>query len=216
MKLLICAVNSKYIHSSLAPWYLKAAAGASDAEIGILEANINQPEEAVIESIAAFGPDRVAFCCYIWNITMIKNLVRRLPQSLPRAGVLLGGPEVSFNAPEVMAELPTVEHIICGEGEEPFVQLLQWLERGGTETSGHDEAEDHGLDQIAGLCYRDPEIPGKVRCNPPAEPASQPQSVLRRIFPEAAGQDRLSGDLPGLPLCLRVLFVRTARQCPVL
>jgi len=200
MKLLICAINSKYIHSSLAPWYLKAAVGASGAEIGILEANINQPEEAVIESIAAFGPDRVAFCCYIWNITMVKNMVRRLSRSMPGCGVLLGGPEVSFNAPEVMAELPTVDYLICGEGEEPFRQLLQWLEQERPAAVEHAGAETQGLERIPGLCYRDPEIPGKVRCNPAAEPAGQPPSPYCEEYFQ-----RLQG---------RIAYLETSRGCP--
>jgi radical SAM superfamily enzyme YgiQ (UPF0313 family) len=202
MKLLLCAVNSKYIHASLAPWYLKAAAagGKTETAIEILEANINQTEESVIEKIASFEPDRVAFCCYIWNISMVKNLVRRLSQRLPGTGVLLGGPEVSFNAPEVMAALHTVEHIICGEGEEPFLRLLQWLERSSAESPGHAGTETKGLDQIPGLCYRDPESPGKVRCNPPAEPAGQPPSPYSEEYFQ-----RLQG---------RIAYLETSRGCP--
>lgn len=203
MKLLICAVNSKYIHSSLAPWYLKAAAiqGKARAAIEILEANINQSEASVIDRIAESDPDRVAFCCYIWNIRMVKNLVRRLAQRLPQIKIMLGGPEVSYNAREIMNELPWVEYIICGEGEVPFTQLLQYLEQEASAAQREQGAPERRLpDLIAGLCYRDPADPETIRCNPAAEPWGQPPSPYTEEYFQ-----RLQG---------RIAYFETSRGCP--
>ena len=51
MTIILCAIHSQYIHSALAPWYLKAAAEAwcrSAPEVRVLEGTINQPEEELL------------------------------------------------------------------------------------------------------------------------------------------------------------------------
>ena len=79
LKTVICALNSKYVHSSLAPWYLAAAvdrhcAGKVQAEV--VEGTINEQVEAVAERIRAQKPDVVGVSCYIWNIAATLELVR--------------------------------------------------------------------------------------------------------------------------------------------
>ena len=68
---LICAVNSKYVHSSLAPWYLLAGVKQYclhevKAEVG--EFTINMDLTTVAMTIIDLKPDVIGFSCYIWNI----------------------------------------------------------------------------------------------------------------------------------------------------
>ena len=42
MKTVIVAVNSKYVHSSLAPWYLKASCDAGCGDVKVMEFTINE------------------------------------------------------------------------------------------------------------------------------------------------------------------------------
>ena len=70
MKILLAAVNAKYIHSNLAVYSLKAYAEDPAVEIG--EYTINQQMEDVLADLYEHRPDVIGFSCYIWNIPQKK------------------------------------------------------------------------------------------------------------------------------------------------
>lgn len=131
MKTVLVSLCSKYIHSSLAVWYLAAAAKEAGHEVSVFESTVNAPIEDAAAAIAAQSPDVVAISCYIWNITTVKALCRMVRHRLPGCVIILGGPEVSYNTGEVFGAIAEADYIICGEGETPFPLLLSALERGG-------------------------------------------------------------------------------------
>lgn len=123
MKVLLCAVNSKYIHSSLAVWYLASAVKEYiNVDCEIMEATINEPRENILERIISKKADMVAFSTYIWNKNEILWLAKNV-KDITEAKVLLGGPEVSYNVENVLRDNQFVDYVISGEGEEPFAQL---------------------------------------------------------------------------------------------
>ena len=123
MKTVIAALNSKYVHMSLAPWYLKAACEGI-GEIKVLEFTINQDKSEIIKRLFEEKPDIVAFSCYIYNIIQIEAIVKDLKLILPKLIIILGGPEVSFDAAEFLAANDAVDFIVCGEGELRLKSLL--------------------------------------------------------------------------------------------
>lgn len=128
MKILLTAVNAKYIHSNLAVYSLKTYAkahGAQNCEIGIAEYTINQPVDQILMDLYKKKPDVLCFSCYLWNIEYIEQLVRELNKVLPQTDIWLGGPEVSWNAEEVLKRLPQVRGVMRGEGEETFLDVVQ-------------------------------------------------------------------------------------------
>ncbi len=127
MKTVIVALNSKYIHSSLAPWYLKACCGDEFGEIRVLEFTINDSLDSVFSAIYREKADVVAFSCYIWNITQVLRLAEDLKQVSPKTVIILGGPEVSFDAGELMNLNNYIDYIIAGEGEIPFKKIMEYL-----------------------------------------------------------------------------------------
>ena len=81
MKILLTAVNSKYIHSNLAVYSLKAYHDAhSDRKdtVELAEYTINQLQEEIIKDIYKKQPDVLAFSCYIWNIELIHRMICEL------------------------------------------------------------------------------------------------------------------------------------------
>ena len=74
MKVLLTAINSKFIHSNLAVRYLKAFTEDMDYTCKIREFSINDRDEKVLEEIIKEKPDVVAFSTYIWNVEMVKRL----------------------------------------------------------------------------------------------------------------------------------------------
>lgn len=126
LKVLICSVNSKYIHSSLAPWCLKAGIenySFYNHKVLINEGTINESPEAVAARIINNTPDIVGFCCYIWNIDFVIQTAKLLREKLPTCVIVFGGPEVSYNPLEVLTKYDFVDYLISGEGEYPFAIL---------------------------------------------------------------------------------------------
>ena len=141
MKVLICALNTKYIHSSLAPWYLKAGIEkySRDSVCEVYESTINEKQETVIENIISKQADMIGFSAYIWNITELLSISERIKEKYPNVKILFGGPEVSYNAKEILENNPSIDFIISGEGEEPIAKLC----------------DGELLSKIEGLCYRE-------------------------------------------------------------
>ena len=67
MKILLCAINAKYIHSNLAVYSLRAYAERYRDQIEIAEFTINHYADDIMEEIYKKKPDLLAFSCYIWN-----------------------------------------------------------------------------------------------------------------------------------------------------
>ncbi|MBR3004403.1 MAG: B12-binding domain-containing radical SAM protein [Lachnospiraceae bacterium] len=131
MKILLVAVNAKYIHSNLALRQLKKYAEAhleSLPEIEIIEYTINNYQEDILSGIYERHPDVLMFSCYIWNWGIVKSLIADIGKVLPEVPVFLGGPEVSYDAENVLAELPQVAGVMIGEGEQTFCELVKHLE----------------------------------------------------------------------------------------
>ena len=137
MKTLLAAINSQYIHSNLAVWYLKACCNADCGEVEVAEYNINDSLESILSDIYLKEPDNVAFSCYIWNIEFVRKLTADLRKILPGLKIILGGPEVSYDQAEILQENQGVDYILAGEAELPFAYLLKRLN--GLKLSGEEE-----------------------------------------------------------------------------
>ena len=90
-------------------------------------------------------PDVLCFSCYIWNISYVETLIREIHKILPSLPIWLGGPEVSYDAEEVLRRLPEVTGVVKGEGEETFLELASYYVEG--------KGEEY-LCGIKGISYR--------------------------------------------------------------
>lgn len=153
MKVLLTAVNAKYIHSNLAIYSMKAYAeqkGCPGAEIQLAEYTINQQQDGILRGIYEKKPDLLCFSCYIWNISFVRELIRDVKKILPRTRIWVGGPEVSYDAENFLKEMPQVAGVICGEGEETFWEVVRAYARWEKQ-----EQEPKALGDIPGVMYRD-------------------------------------------------------------
>ena len=95
MQFLLTAVNAKYIHSNPAIYSLRAYAGEElQPFVSLGEYTINQRMEEILADLYQRHPDVIGFSCYVWNISLIKELLGELPKVLPDTELWLGGPEV--------------------------------------------------------------------------------------------------------------------------
>ena len=124
MKLLLAAINAKYIHSNPAVHSLKACAGEWESAVEIAEYTINQPVGQIRADIYRRHPDMIGFSCYIWNIGIVEALVRDLAAVLPQTDIWMGGPEVSYDVSERLRSLP-IRGVMAGAGENSFRRLAK-------------------------------------------------------------------------------------------
>jgi radical SAM superfamily enzyme YgiQ (UPF0313 family) len=125
MKVLLIALNSKYVHSNLAIRYLRAYANEFDVEI--FEGTINENPFNLALETARKKPDVVAFSCYIWNIENTLKICGILKEINKDITIILGGPEVSYDPKNILQLNDYIDYIIFGEGEETFKELLEYL-----------------------------------------------------------------------------------------
>ncbi len=132
MKIVCVCLNSKYIHSSLSPWCLKAGIEEfcnKKHEVHVIESTINSNMSKLYDEICSLKPELIAFSCYIWSIEKILDLCLRAKNGI-RCTIALGGPEVEYRAEEMLRKHRFIDYIISGEGEWSFASLIDFLENG--------------------------------------------------------------------------------------
>ena len=150
MKILLAAINAKYIHSNLGIYSLKTYGEkmlkewglAEQVEISLAEYTINHQMEQILQDIYKRKPDVIGFSCYIWNISYVKMILADIKKVLPNVKIWAGGPEVSYHAEAFLKEEPAVDLVMMGEGEITFAHFLKAL------------LEGEALKQVPGLMVR--------------------------------------------------------------
>jgi len=143
MHVSLIALNSSYTHTAAALYQLAAVSDAI-ADISIKEFTINDEVDYILSEIYASCPDVVGFSCYIWNIGLTLRLCASLKKILPGIVIILGGPEVSYDAVELLSDYSYIDYIVSGEGEQAFARLLKHL-----------QSESSAPENIEGLYWRD-------------------------------------------------------------
>ena len=199
MNILLTAINAKYIHSNPAVYSLRAYAcryGGSryEEEIRIAEYTINQPVDEILMDIYERRPDILCISCYLWNISYVEQLIREIPKVLPETKIWLGGPEVSYNAREMLDGYPGVAGVMCGEGEQAFLELMNYYHGEGAAA----------LRDVAGIAYRARTGNGNAAgdvCETPVRPALD-LSTIPFIYEHIEDFDN------------RIVYYESSRGCP--
>ena len=143
MKILLTAINAKYIHSNLAIYSLRACAGEYKSQIELAEFTINNQKDYILEEIYKRKPDILCFSVYIWNLDYVESVAREFKKICPDTPVWVGGPEVSYEVEDFLTSHPEIDGVMIGEGEETFREVCGYY------------AGNRGLDDIQGIAYRD-------------------------------------------------------------
>ena len=170
MKVILTTLNAKFVHTSLALWYLYQYSRHEFPELVFREFNINQDLNWICGEIYLEQAPVIAFSCNIWNIEPVLIICRRIKALAPQTVFILGGPEVSADPVGILAANPEVDFIVSGEGEVTFYQWLQEYHKESPDWSG-----------ITGLTFRE-------------EPRRPVQNPSRKVMVES-GLDSIS--LPG-------------------
>jgi radical SAM superfamily enzyme YgiQ (UPF0313 family) len=139
----------------LALYYLKSYLLKGKKALGPLpdvRIRVFHEEDPIVwisKKILEAKPELVGFSCYIWNIEHILRACRRIKKADPSVFIVLGGPEVTPRASEILRKEKCIDAIVRGEGEVTFSELVSGL---GGDLSG-----------VAGLSYRS----GRIVVNNP-------------------------------------------------
>ena len=148
MRILLMAVNAKYIHSNPAIYSLQRYAVNCNQELAhcieLAEYTINNSMDNILADMYRRKPDVIAISCYIWNWTMVKEIIRESHKILPDAFIWVGGPEVTYNPEEVLEDNEDLTGVMIGEGEVTFYELSEL----------YVGMENRKLSEIKGLCIR--------------------------------------------------------------
>lgn len=186
MKVLLTAINAKYIHSNLAVYSLKANCGVYESQVKLMEYSINQYAEEIFQSLYREKADVICFSCYIWNIDIIGQVAGWLSQVAPGVQIWLGGPEVSFDVAERLDSWNFVDGIMYGEGEDTFREMMAcW--------NGEKNLED-----VLGIGHRQPD--GKVHVHFPRDFVNMSQLNFVYKRPENFKN--------------KIIYYETSRGCP--
>lgn len=219
MNILLVAVNAKYIHSNLAVYSLKAYAEKHFADwaktvpeqrcwekqnhasvsIDIAEYTINQPLDQILMDLYKKKPEILCFSCYLWNISYIEQLVCEISKVMPEIEIWLGGPEVSWNAEDVLQRLTQVRGVMRGEGEVTFLDVVHFYE-GAFENCGK------GFDDILGITYYKEEV----------------REEKTERFIVSTEERPVMADLNGIPFVYedieafehKIIYYESSRGCP--
>lgn len=129
MRVLLTAINSKYIHTGLGLRYVGEYAKLQGHQVQLLEETINSNILDVLEKIMYVDAQVYGFSVHIWNKPFVMRLIAMLRKLRPTATIVVGGPEVAFAAERIFKEQPAIDYIVQGEGEVCFSELLQALEQ---------------------------------------------------------------------------------------
>ena len=150
MKILLTAINAKYIHSNLAVYSLQAYAAAHGHKIERAEYTINNQLEDILEKIYCQKPDILLFSCYILNVEYVKELVSEFHKLRPEVPIWVGGPEVSFETERFLKENPAITGIMMGEGERTLTELCEYFEQCEQDAQSLSQNRDEARNETAG------------------------------------------------------------------
>ena len=128
-RLVLVSLNSKYIQSNTAVYYLHEILQKEGMESDVLSHSINEDFHDILASILKSSPTIVCFSCYIWNISLVRELCSAIRTLDAGIRIMLGGPEVSFEPSEAM-EKSGAHLIVRGEGETVIAEAVRGIKDG--------------------------------------------------------------------------------------
>lgn len=149
-------------------------------------------KENIDEAVASLEfPFLVGFSCYVWNMEYNKRFAAKLKERYPETVVVFGGHNVRPDGSD-LNDLPYVDLVMHGEGEQPFKRLLLAL------AEGTDPAE------VDNLSFRDGDRIVTTKYTVPCDISDYPSPYTGGYFDDII---RDSGILPSV-------IWETNRGCP--
>ena len=92
-------------------------------------ANYLTYEKKTLKKIKKINPDIIGISCTTFNRYNVFYYSKILKKELSNVRIVVGGPHVSFTVHDTLKNVPTIDFISIGEGENTFVQLCNALKK---------------------------------------------------------------------------------------
>ncbi len=136
--------------------YAAAACEAAGAQVIILDYIVSQyTPEKLAAALDAFQPDVVGTNSVTMNFKGAIKIMQDVKAHRPEIITMMGGPHVSFDAPNTLTRYPELDLIVIGEGEATLAELIPVIQ---SRPTWHD---------IRGIAFRDK---GRVITTPSRPP----------------------------------------------
>ena len=122
--IVLATLNARYIHCAFGLRYLLANMGELQDSTVLLEFTTQQPTLEILDAILEQQPKIVGLGIYIWNVDETTRLVADLKRIRPDIIVVLGGPEVSYEA-ESQPIVMLADCVIAGEADFAFAEFCR-------------------------------------------------------------------------------------------
>ena len=132
MRILFLAINAKYIHPNPAVRILTTLAN-SKVDADFYEFTIHDSFDKMIHILQEKQPDIIGASCYIWNIEIMMELMKRYRKVHPNVAWVAGGPEVSYDPSHFLRE-DGFDYVVGGDGECSIMDLISYIKGEEVET----------------------------------------------------------------------------------
>ncbi len=122
----LAAINARYSHTSLGARFLLENSGPALAtRTRLLEFSLNDAPDGMAARILETRPAVLGLGVYIWNRPQAEALVALIRQMRPETRIVLGGPEITYDADSPLGR--GADCVIRGEGEVLWPRICQAL-----------------------------------------------------------------------------------------
>ena len=141
MKIVLSALNSKFVHTSLALRSIAAYTKKYGREVEISEYTINNEPEKVVADLYIKNADIYGFSLYVFNKEETLGVISDLKKLRPDAIIFCGGPEASESCEKLLREYPSIDFLLRGEGEKADLLFFEAAENAGCDLEKIKEAK---------------------------------------------------------------------------
>lgn len=124
--IILSTLNARYIHASLGLRYLLANMGDLRPQTHFIEFVINSRPIDIVETLLQNNPEIIGLGVYIWNANETLQVVKLLKKISPETIIILGGPEVSYEA-EQQEVVTLADYVITGQADIAFKETCENL-----------------------------------------------------------------------------------------
>ena len=172
--------------------YLAAALEEAGVEVRVLDLVVTPYRaETLAKLLDDVQPELVGLTAFTMTVDHAMAVIDSVKRHSPRAVTVMGGPHVTFSAPQTLKACPSLDVAVLGEGERTIVELVRAIAAGS------------GFKNVTGIAHR---ADGAIRFTPPRAFIADLDSLplpARRLLP--LGRYRALG----MPISMT-----TTRGCP--
>jgi radical SAM superfamily enzyme YgiQ (UPF0313 family) len=120
--IVLATLNAKYIHTAFGLRCLLANLGGLRPRAALVEFDLQSRTVDIVERLLAMEPKIIGLGVYVWNVAQTTEVAALLKRLRPQITLILGGPEVSYEAAS-QPIVQTADYVIEGEADLKFAEV---------------------------------------------------------------------------------------------